>query len=127
MLIGIKSKDMAQVLKDKQISYCFNYTIMMENYPKVWLEHFRVPISEIKLVLLERKDYPSRNPALWTPHNKGRIASEYPRSLNRHFNSLRIKEDCYRITHVCGGTESFMQISDFDYCDATMESGKTIE
>jgi hypothetical protein len=36
-LIGIKSKDMAFLLSRGYLSYCFNYTIMMENSPKIWV------------------------------------------------------------------------------------------
>ena len=34
--IVIKSKDMSLLLAKKEIKWCFNYSIMMENYPKIW-------------------------------------------------------------------------------------------
>jgi ATP phosphoribosyltransferase len=40
---------------------------------------------------------------------------------------LGIDEDCYSIVQVGGGTESFLELDNFDYCDAIVESGRTIE
>lgn len=99
----------------------------MENTPKVWVEHFKEPISEIKLVLLERMGENSVNPYYWTPYSKGRIASEYPRSVANYFEEIGVDESCYSIIQVSGSTESYLEIDSFDYCDAIVESGRTIE
>jgi ATP phosphoribosyltransferase len=40
---------------------------------------------------------------------------------------LGLSEDCYSIIPVSGGTESYLSIDDFDYCDAIVESGRTIK
>jgi hypothetical protein len=108
-LIGIKSKDMAFLLTKKHISFCFNYSIMMENYPKVYVEHFKEPITEIKLVLLSRINE-QVDPFLWTPSKKGRIVAEYPRSVADYLHSIGVDESCYSIIQVSGGTESYLSI-----------------
>lgn len=90
----------------------------MDNTPRIWVEHFKEPISEIKLVLLERKGEKSIDPYSWAPTNKGRIASEYPRSVANYFEEIGVDESCYSIIQVSGGTESYLEINSFDYCDA---------
>lgn len=35
-LLGIKSKDMSLLLDKGVITSCFNYCVMMENYPRIW-------------------------------------------------------------------------------------------
>ena len=73
-LLAIKSKDMIQMLNKQYISFCFNYSIIVENFPKTWQEHCKFPIDDIKLALLQRKES-KVDPNAWTPSNKGIIAS----------------------------------------------------
>jgi hypothetical protein len=47
---------MGVVLEKKHVKWCFNYSIMMDNYPKIWKELTKAPISGIKLVILKKKD-----------------------------------------------------------------------
>jgi hypothetical protein len=72
MPIGIKSKDMGVILEKKYVKWCFNYSIMMDNYPKIWKELTQAPISGIKLVILKKKDK-EVNPFSWTKQSKGRV------------------------------------------------------
>ena len=65
-LIRIRSKDMGLFLDKKQVSYVYNYSVMMDNYPSVWNELCRTPIPQIRLTLLKKKQK-EVDPHKWRP------------------------------------------------------------
>ena len=66
------------------------------------------------------------NPFAWTKQSKGKVVAEYPASMINYLHSLGICESHYSLINVSGGTEGFLEMEEFDYCDAIVESGKTI-
>ena len=88
----------------------------------------KLPTPGIILALLGRKNT-NVDPKSWTKKNKGTIICEYPFSVNRYFKELGVDEGCYTLIRVSGGTESYLAADSFgaDYCDAIVESGKTVE
>jgi hypothetical protein len=105
--IGIKSKDMGAILEKGYVKWCFNYSIMMDNYPKIWKELTKEPISVIKLVLLKKK-HKEVNPFAWTRQSKGRVVAEYPASMVSYLHGLGVCESHYSLINVSGGTEGLL-------------------
>lgn len=123
--IVIKSKDMSLLLAKKETRWCFNYSIMMENYPKIWKELAKEPIPAVRLVVLKKRDHVV-DPSSWTKHRKGKVVSEYPLSMIEFLSELGVGEETYTLFRVSGGTEGYLQSELFDYCDAIVETGRTL-
>lgn len=98
---------------------------MMENYPKIWKELAKEPIPAIRLVVLKKRDR-KVDPFSWTKHAKGKVVSEYPISMINYLTELGIDEENFTLFRVSGGTEGYLQSELFDYCDAIVETGRTL-
>lgn len=80
----------------------------------------------MKLGLIKRKNE-NVCPETWTKTKKGLIASEYPHELVKYFEKRNISSDKYTLLKVTGHSEGYLSDYRFDYCDAIVHSGRTIE
>jgi ATP phosphoribosyltransferase len=114
------------MLFKKEIKWCFNYTIMMENCPRIWKEIVRDPIPVIRLCVVKKK-HKVFDPSIWSKTRKGKVVSEYPLSMIEYLRSLGVDEATYTLYRVSGGSEAFLQCDNFDISDAIVETGSTLE
>ena len=94
---------MSQMLFKREIKWCFNYSVMMENYPRIWKEIVRGPVSVIKLCVI-KKVHKQVDPFAWTKFNKGKVVSEYPLSMINYLQDLGIDETVYSLFKVSGSS-----------------------
>ena len=63
----------------------------------------------------------------WSENNKGVVVSEYPLNVVQYFKEKNVPSNYYSLIKVSGHSQGFLSDSNFDYCDAIVFSGKTIE
>ena len=85
----------------------------------------REPIDVIKLCVIKKKNR-KVDPLSWTKDNKGKVISEYPLSMINYLDGLGIDETVYNLYRVNGSSEAYLESDNFDYCDAIVETGTTL-
>ena len=108
--ISCRPKDMPWLMAFNRIDGSITYNTVIENYPKVYNKKHTIEDNNLSLCLIKKK---------------GKDLPQNPKIAAEHYNLIKpyVKGN---IDIVFGSSESYLVNSDYDVCDAIVETGSTI-
>lgn len=118
VFLPCKPKDIPWLMALGRIDGAITYNTIMDNVPKTYNKSYLEIAEGLSLCLIKKQN------KIIDVNNKLKVITEHYRFINLFMKDF---SDKYDIDIVTGSSESYLVNSDYDLCDAIVESGLTIK